>query len=154
MDAVTELYLSHPFWIWMAVAAVFLGVEVATGSGWLLWPAASAAVIGLINLAGVRMGLPMELAVFAFLTIASTLTARRYLPRNISGDNPDINDPLIRLVGRHGVATATFLDGRGRVAVDGKDWAAELDGGRELEAGARVEVTAILDGARLGVRPS
>ena len=152
MDVVTNLYLSHPFWVWLAIAALFLAVEIATGSGYHLWPTASAAVVGLINFAGVRLGLPVELAVFAFLTIATTLTARRYLPKGIHGDNPDINDPLIRLVGRHGVATASFLDGRGRVAVDGKDWAAELDGGRELEAGARVEVTGIVDGARLSVR--
>lgn len=152
MDAITSLYLTHPFWIWLAVAAVFLGAEIATGTGWLLWPTAAAAVVALINLATIRMGLPAELVVFAVLTIVSALTARRYLPHNIAGDNPDINDPLHRLVGRHGVASASFLDGRGRVAVDGKDWAAELDGGRELEAGSRVEVTGVVDGARLSVR--
>ncbi len=35
-----SFYATHPFWVWLAVAAIFLAVEVATGTGWLLWPAA------------------------------------------------------------------------------------------------------------------
>jgi inner membrane protein len=154
MDAITALYFDHPFWVWLAVAALFLAVEVATGSGYLLWPAASAAVLGILNLATLRLGLPAELALFAFLTLASTLTAKRYLPKSIHANDPDINDPLLRLVGRRGVATTSFIDGRGRVAVDGKDWAAELEAGLHLEAGAPAIVHGVLDGARLSVRPA
>ncbi len=36
--------------------------------------------------------------------------------------------------------------------VDGKEWSAELDGGGELEAGARVTVNALIGGARLKVQ--
>lgn len=154
MEAVTTFYTTHPFWVWMAVAAVVLGVEIATGSGYLLWPAASAAVMAVLSLFRLDLGVPIELAIFAFLTIATTLTAKRYLPRGIHGTNPDINDPMLRLVGRHGRATTSFADGRGRVDVDGKDWAAELDAGYALEDGARVEVIGVVDGARLSVRPA
>ncbi|HEX8232144.1 MAG TPA: NfeD family protein [Caulobacteraceae bacterium] len=152
MGALSDLYASHPFWVWAAIGAAFLAFEVATGTGWLLWPAASAAVVGLLTLIAPGLSLPVELAVFAALTIVSSLTARRYLPRDLHGDGPDINDPLHRLVGRHGVATAAFVDGRGRADIDGKDWAAELEGGGALERGTRVEVTGVADGARLRVR--
>jgi membrane protein implicated in regulation of membrane protease activity len=152
MEAVSALYFDHPFWVWMAIGALFLAIEVATGSGYLLWPAGAAAVMALINLAGLRLGLPAELALFAGLTLVSTLTAKRYLPKGIH-TGPDINDPMLRLVGRKGVATASFLDGRGRVAVDGKDWAAELEEGFAIEAGAPVVIDGVVDGARLRVRP-
>ena len=154
MELISGLYFTHPFWFWISIAAVILALEVATGSGYLMWPAAAAAVIAVINLVRLRLGLPTELALVAFLTLAGTLTARRWMPKNIAGDNPDINDPSVRLVGRRGVATSSFVDGRGRVDVDGKDWAAELDGAEELTAGARVEITGVIDGARLSVRPS
>ena len=152
MDLITNLYTTDPFWVWLAIAAVILGLEVATGSGYLMWPAGAAAIIAVINLTGIRMGLPAELALVAVLTLVATLTTKRWMPKNIHGDNPDINDPSIRLVGRRGVATANFIDGRGRVDVDGKDWAAELDAGEILAAGTRVEVIGIIDGARLSVR--
>ncbi len=154
MDLITGLYFTHPFWFWISIAAVILALEVATGSGYLMWPAAAAAVIAVINLIGLRLGLPSELALVAVLTLAGTLTARRWMPKNIAGDNPDINDPNIRLVGRRGVATATVVDGRGRVDVDGKDWAAEVEGDDSGAAGTRVVVTGIIDGARLRVRPA
>src|SRR5688572_16974262 len=111
MDLITNLYSTDPFWVWLAIAAVILGLEVATGSGYLMWPAGAAAIIAVINLTGIRMGLPAELALVAVLTLVATLTTKRWMPKNIHGDNPDINDPNIRLVGRRGVATANFVDG-------------------------------------------
>ncbi len=38
--------------------------------------------------------------------------------------------------------------------VDGKEWAAELEGGGELPTGAPVTVTALVTGARLKVTPA
>jgi membrane protein implicated in regulation of membrane protease activity len=153
MDMISTLYFTHPFWVWLAIGALFLGVEVVTGSGYLLWPAGAAAVMAVVNLAGLRIGLPAELALFALLTLVSTITAKRYLPKGIHS-GPDINDPMLRLVGRRGVATASFLDGRGRVSVDGKDWAAELEEDFTVEAGSPVVIDGVVDGARLRVRPA
>ncbi|MEI9964963.1 MAG: NfeD family protein [Caulobacteraceae bacterium] len=144
------LYEAHPFWIWIAVAAVLLAAEVATGSGYLLWPSASAVATALIT--GLRLGLPVELAVFAGLTIVSTLVARRYLPNPFRPRGPDINDPHHRIVGHPGHAAGSFSAGQGRVFVDGKEWAAELEDGGDLPAGAQVRVTGILSGSSLKVR--
>jgi len=149
-----QLYLAHPFWSWMAFAAALLAVEVATGSGWMLWPAGSAAVVAvLVTYAGLDLG--QAALVFALLTISSALLARRYLPKSLFHQPPgaDINDARHRVVGRLGLAASAFHGGRGRVFVDGKEWAAELDDGEALEAGARVEVTGVA-GARLRVRPA
>lgn len=149
MDVVS-LYAAQPFWVWAGLAAAILAAEVVTGSGWLLWASASAAVtaavVGLLEIS-----VPTTLLIFALLTIASTLLARRYLPREVSAPSADINDNVARLVGHKGSAVKRFSGGAGRVFIDGKEWAAELAEGETLEAGAHIEVVAV-DGARLKVR--
>jgi hypothetical protein len=152
MGGLPEIFADHAFLAWMALAAVFLTIELLTGSGWLLWPAASAAVVGMIN-AGPDQSLPAQAATFAALTAVSTYVGRRWLNRSFHRDH-DPNDPLTRLIGRQGEAATTFEGGRGRVFVDGKEWAAELVGDSPLAPGGRVEVVALVGGARLKVRPA
>jgi membrane protein implicated in regulation of membrane protease activity len=140
--------LQHPFALWLAIGAVLLAVEVGTASGWLLWPAASAAVMGLVGL-GWHFDFNMQLVIFAILTIATTLTGRHFLPRAV-GDG-DINDTRSRLVGLDGIAAVDFHGGRGRAFVDGKEWAAELEGASSLTSGTKVIVVGV-KGACLTVR--
>jgi len=149
MSALASFYALHPFWVWLAVAAIFLAVEVGTGSGWLLWPAASAAMVGILTLA-VPLNLPAEIALFAVLTIATTYLARRFLRPALEGKAPDLNDPLMRLIGRDGQVLSTFESGLGRVFVDGKEWQARLDGPAPI-SGQRIQVVGV-DGATLTVR--
>lgn len=150
MDALVDLYATQPFWIWAGLGAALLATEILTGSGWLLWAAASAALTGVI-VAVAPTNLATTLLVFALLTIASTLAARRYLPRSVAAHGGDINDNIARLVGNRGSAASAFVSGAGRVAIDGKEWAALLDEGDALESGAKIEVTGV-EGARLRVR--
>jgi membrane protein implicated in regulation of membrane protease activity len=151
MDVIGTFYFAHPFWSWLAVGAVFLIVEVMTGSGWLLWPAGSAVAVGLLSLAAPRLGGGWELVTFATATVISTVAGRRWM-RGVASGGPNINDPKARLIGHRGEAANAFEAGLGRVFVDGKEWSAELDGAGALAAGAKVQVIAVLGGARLRVR--
>lgn len=146
----TDLYLSHSAWIWAAVGAALLATEILAGSGWLLWPAASAGAVGVID-GFSDLPFPAAVLIFAGLTIVSTLTARRYFPRRPPAECQDINDNIARLVGHEGRVVAAFEGGAGRVFVDGKEWPAELEGGETIEAGARVAVAGV-SGVRLKVR--
>ncbi|MBV9997013.1 MAG: NfeD family protein [Caulobacteraceae bacterium] len=150
MAAAEALFFAHPFWVWLAVAAVFLVGELVSASGWLLWPAGAAALVGLLT-AFVPLGWPLEIVLFVAAAIVATYVGRRLLPPAAKA-GVDINDPAPRLVGHRGEAAAEFRGGRGRVFVDGKEWAAELEGGGDLPARAAVTVTGILGGARLKVR--
>ena len=151
MDALAGLYADQPFWFWAALAAALLAIEVVTGSGWLLWASASAGATA-IAVAVFDVSFPMALLIFALLTLFSTLLARRYLPRPLTEEDVDINDNVARLVGHRGSVVQTFAGRSGRVFIDGKEWAAELDDGEAaLEAGVAVEVTGVA-GARLKVR--
>ena len=150
MDWLSELYANQPFWIWVGIGAVILTAELATGSGWLLWPAVSAGIVAYLTLLGIDIGLPGEIGVFALLTIATTLLSRRFIKPRLAAIT-DVNDAG-RLIGRTGRATSPFVEGYGRVAVEGCEWAAELENGEVLEEGAKIEVAALADGARLVVR--
>lgn len=150
MDPLLDLYLDQTLWVWLAVGAIILAAEVATGTGWLLWPAASAGLMALLSLV-LPGGPAVDWAVFSVLTIASTLLARRYLPRNASGEGPDINDNIGRLVGQQGVAVGAFEHGRGRVFVDGKEWAAIAEDGSSPKREQAVEIVAA-EGSVLRVR--
>ncbi|HXQ10795.1 MAG TPA: NfeD family protein [Caulobacteraceae bacterium] len=152
MQTLLLIYESHPFWVWLAIGAVFLALEVPTASGYLLWPAASAGAVAVLTL---WLVLPpgYQLIAFAVLTIISTIVGRRLMPRHAAADGPDISNRASGLAGRFGQAVAPFAAGQGRVFVDGAEWMAELEPGQAPpEPGARIEVVSVQGGGRLIVR--
>jgi len=151
MDMIANLYADNPFWIWMAFGAVLLAIEAATGSGWLLWAAASAAVVGLLTLVGLR-GLPIEAGLFGALTLVSTLASRKLI-RQVQGEGHDINDQTTRLIGKTGRSVGAFVEGHGRAFIDGSEWVADLEEASDLAPGAKVVVTGVA-GSRLKVKPA
>jgi membrane protein implicated in regulation of membrane protease activity len=150
MGWLVDFYAAQPFWVWAGLGAGLLAIEVVTGSGWLLWAATSAAVTGVI-VAFLGPSVPWAIFIFAALTLVSGLLGERLLPRRGLGYAEDINDNVGRLVGRKGSAVQAFRKRAGRVFIDGKEWAAELEEGDTLEAGASVQVTGV-NGALLTVR--
>lgn len=151
MEMIANLYASQPFWIWMAFGAVLLAIEAGTGSGWLLWAAASAAIVGLLTLMGVR-GLPIEIGMFGALTIASTLLSRKFIQK-VQGPGEDINDQTTRLIGKTGRSVGAFTEGHGRAFIDGSEWVVDLEDAADIAPGAKVVVTGVA-GARLKVKPA
>ena len=150
MDAVVSLYQAQPFWLWIALGCLVLAVEAASGTEWLLWPAVSAGVVAIIVLFAPNLGMPVEIALFAILTMATSLASRRLI-RRVNPTDPDINDRASRLVGARAEVTHAFVDGRGRVFVSGSEWAAVIDGDGP-PVGASVQVESV-DGSLLRVRP-
>lgn len=151
MGDLAAFYVAHAFWIWVGLAALLLAIEVSSGTGWLLWPAAAAGATALLGLTP-AVGPATAVLVFAVLTIASTLLARRYFPRAEMAGAGDINDNVARLIGQTAVVSEAFVGGFGRVLLDGKEWAADLESGDAPAKGARVVVTAVSGGSRLRVR--
>ena len=153
MVAILLLMQDQPAWAWLALAAGLLVIELATGSGYLLWPSAAAAAVGMLALLGAPLGLPVQIVLFAALTIAATYAARRWLPRRTTAEaSGDINDTRRRLIGHEGEGVCVLgTPAEGRVFVDGKEWSAELDDGSAPRPGQKVRVVAVLGGARLKV---
>lgn len=132
MMSLADLYVAQPFWIWLAIGVLLLAVEAMFSTEWLLWPAVSAGVVAVMTAAGLRLGLPGEVAVFAVLTVIATLLSRRLISK-ANPDGPDINDRDSRLVGQRARVVETFVSGRGRVFISGAEWPAEIVGETPVE---------------------
>ena len=113
METVIGLAVANPFWVWAALGAGLLACEVAFGSGWLLWPAASAGVVAVLSAFKPIDWLP-AVGLFAVLTILSTVLARRLVPQAATDASHDVNDNVARLVGHHGKTVSTFAGRAGR----------------------------------------
>jgi hypothetical protein len=154
MHALADFMTAHAFWSWAALAAVLLAGEVGSMTGYLLWPAAAAGVIAVTHLFA-KPGLPVDLLVFAVVTIVLTLISKRILPQHLRQPGPDINDRARGLIGRSGQSVGDFAGGRGRVFVDGAEWIAESDEtAAPPTAGSTVKVIDVLGGGRLKVTPA
>ena len=127
MQTVIDLYTNQPFWMWLALGVILLAIEAALSTEWLLWPAVSAGVVAVLTAVGLRMGLPVEIAVFAVLTIVSSVASRRLVKR-VNPSEPDINDRDSRMVGQQARVVEAFVNGRGRVFISGSEWPAEARG--------------------------
>src|SRR5690606_12585073 len=150
MDWIVSLHASQPFWLWLAIGVVLLGIEATASTEWLLWPAVSAGLTSLLTALAPQVGLPIEIGVFAALTVASTVMSRRLIKRVNAKDLPDFHDRYVRLIGEVARVVEAFIDGRGRVFVSGSEWPAEIEGAAPL-AGESVIVESV-SGPRLKVR--
>lgn len=151
MERLYLLWLGHPSAAWIAIGAALLAIEVVTGSGWLLWPAAATLVPAALTTVVFRDDVGAQWAIFAVVAIALTWLGRRYLRRHPAAG--EINDPRADVVGQIGRVTGVTAPGEFRVMVAGKEWAAETSTDSSPTEGERVQVTAVIGGARLQVRP-
>lgn len=151
MDALLNIVVSQPFWIWLAVGVLLLSFEAALSTEWLLWPAVAAGVVAVLAALGLRMGFVAEVGVFAALTVVATLMSRRLIQKVNPSDHVDVNDREARLIGLRARVVTPFVDGRGRVFVSGAEWAAQIEGDGPL-VGDSVIVSG-LNGPSLRVRP-
>lgn len=177
MQSLQLLYLENPFWVWLAVGAVFVGLDIAIGSGKLIWGGVAAAALAFVNLASVRLGSMVELALFAAVALGGVLISiapwkgkpsaqtphdeiMRERPAKVEKRRVEATEPEIvadenrtgRLIGRIGRTTSEFANGVGRVWIDGAEWGAELDGDETIPADAPVRVMGVTGGVRLHVR--
>jgi membrane protein implicated in regulation of membrane protease activity len=179
MQTLQDFYLQNPFWVWLGVGGVFVGLDVAIGSGKLIWGGVAAAALAFVNLAGVRLGGQSELGIFAAVALGGVLAATlSWKPKPSAAtphdpvpaakpakvakavktvkveDEPPVADDQRtgRLIGRIGRTSGEFANGVGRVWIDGSEWGAELDGAEFLPPDTPVRIMGVTGGVRLHVR--
>jgi len=135
------------FWIWLAAAAIFLIIEIATPS--LVY---ACFVVGSVASAVTAYMYPeayiWQIAVFAVISIV-LIPLTRPLARKITIESPQkINaDAMVNRTGMVVKAIDPDLD-KGQVRVDGQVWQAQAS--CKIEEGAKIKVISII-GARLTV---
>jgi membrane protein implicated in regulation of membrane protease activity len=128
----------EPHWVWLAIGLVLAGAEMAFPGVFLIWMAVAALITGVVAWQA-DIGVPLQIVVFAVLSIVSVFTGRRYLRDNpVESADPLLNRRGAQMVGQTGVITTPIEGGSGRVRHGDSEW---LASGPDIEAGTRVRIT-------------
>lgn len=154
MEALIDFMQAMSLWHWLAFAAILLVLEVLSGvTTFLLWPAAAALIVGLLNLFGF-MDWQADLIAFAMITLVLLWVGQVYIrPRMKGGDKEYLNERGARMIGQVGEVTVDFVNGQGRINLDDTRWSALSEDDSDLDLGAKVIVTKV-DGTKVTVRPA
>ncbi len=138
---------------WISFAIGLLVLELLSGGTTvLLWPAAAALIVGVLNLFGF-MGWQADWLLFSVVTLALVWVGQVYVRPKIlkTGDKKHLNERGLRMVGQVGEVSAKFVNGRGRVNLDDTRWSATSADDSNLSVGTKIIVESV-DGTMLTVR--
>ncbi|MDE8653960.1 NfeD family protein [Novosphingobium album (ex Liu et al. 2023)] len=146
MDSLFDL---QPHYAWLAIGLVLAVAEMAIPGVFLIWMAGAALITGLLSWF-VPIPLPLQIVMFAVLSIIAVFTGRRFLRDHpvVSAD-PKMNQRGERVVGEMVVVTQAIEGGSGRVRLGDSEWLAK---GADAVPGTRLRVAGH-DGVVLMVEP-
>ena len=135
---------------WMILAIVLLGVELVTGTTYILWVAAAALIMAaLVFILPLSWG--VQFVLFFILSVVLLVLGHKYVRPKFKGGEPaDLNDRARTMVGEPVKAVADFEFGKGRVSHGDTQWAAALISGKEAKAGDQLRIVSV-KGATLQV---
>lgn len=127
-----------PQWSWLVLGLVLAIAEMVVPGVFLIWFAAAALAVGLLSFV-LPLSLPLEVALFAVLSVLSVVASRRWLRGHpvVSAD-PLLNQRGQQLVGTSVTVTEAIEGGSGRVRCGDTEWLAQ---GPDTAAGVRMTVT-------------
>ena len=140
-----------PWWAWLVLGIGLLGVEmfVIDAQFYLVFIGLSAAVVGLLGLAGIQLPEWTQWLIFSGLAIVAMLAFRPPLFEMLRGGVGQVDERLT--VGDSVVIVSRLEPGQSqRVEYRGTTWTARNTGSRAIEAG-REAVIAHVDGLILHV---
>ncbi len=138
------------WWIWVVAALVFLGLEVATGTFYVMFFAVGALIVGILRAVGLADPLWLQLLLFASLSVATVVFFRKPLFDRIrGGDAHQAVDDIKR-------EPTTAIDAippnaGGKAVLRGVPWNARNVGDRAIEAGSACVIEKV-EGLTLLVR--
>lgn len=136
-------YFSANLWqMWTIIFFVLLICEVFSGDFFIMSFAIGA--LASIITAACGLSFTLQVIVFAAVSVLTLFFVRPAVLRYLHNNNEQRASNADAVIGRTGVVSqAIEADGYGRVAIDGDDWKAQAEGGRAIDKGARVRVTAM-----------
>ncbi len=136
-------------WVWWIIAAIFGILELVVPGIFFIWLAAAALGVGLLTLV-LDISMLMQGAIFAVLAILSVWASRRFLTKHpIASDQPHLNQRAQSYVGQAFRLEQPIENGRGKLRVGDTLW---LAAGPDLAVGEQVRVVST-DGSILIVEP-
>jgi membrane protein implicated in regulation of membrane protease activity len=137
------------WWIWIAMAALFIIGEIFTQGFFLLWFGIGAAVAGILAILGLGVG--WQLGAFVVVSGALFVASRRLAEKISKKQPPGIGAD--RFVGLDGIVLEEIdnVKNTGRVRVQKDEWRADSETGEIIPEGERIEVIR-LDGTHMVVK--
>ena len=135
----------EPHWLWLTLGLILAVGEMTIPGVFLIWMAGAAVVTGLVAWV-LPIGFPLQVVLFAVLSVVSVFLGRNYLRRHpIVAADPMMNDRGARAIGETVLVTQVIAGGQGRVKLGDSEWIAR---GPDAEPGSRMRVAGH-DGAAL-----
>jgi membrane protein implicated in regulation of membrane protease activity len=137
------------WWVWMALAALFIVGEIFTQGFFLLWFGIGAAVAGLLAILGLGVG--WQLGAFVVVSGVLFVVSRRLAEKISKKQPPGIGAD--RFVGLEGIVLEKIdnVKNTGRVRVQKDEWRADSETGELIPEGEKIVVTR-LDGTHMVVK--
>jgi len=130
-------------WKWLSFAVVLGIAELFVPGIFLIWIAASAALVGIVTFM-VGIGQATQLALFGALALGSVYSARRWYKDNpVESEDPLLNDRGARMIGTTVKIIEPVSATSGRAKVGDSVWPAR---GEPIATGKLARITAVTDG--------
>jgi len=137
---------------WGLLGLGLVGLELITGTTYILWPAAAALILAVVVFF-LPLSWEMQFILFFILSIILLVAGHRYLrPLMKSGEPTEVNDPGQSMLGRRVTAFTDFENGNGRVTLGDTQWNASTEAADPMTGDALV-ITSVA-GTRLIVEPA
>ena len=137
-----EFFAGLGVWNWVFLGLALGALEMLIPGVQFVWFGLSALATGIITMIaqnlGVPIGWPLQLVLFALLSVVAVYGVRRFAPPNEKSDVPDLNARSAQLIGRTAIIENAIVGGRGRVRIGDTLWPAK---GPDLPEGASARVT-------------
>lgn len=142
-----------PWWCWLVVGIGLLGVEmfVIDAQFYLVFLGVSAAVVGLLGLAGIELPVWGQWLVFAILAVATMLAFRKRIYELVRSRSGHVQE---RVTSGDKVVVPMRLEPTQECRVDyrGSSWTARNVGNVPIAAGAEAEIVTVAE-LTLHLRP-
>ena len=137
---------------WGLLGIGLVGLELVTGTTYILWPAVGALVMS-AWVFFLPLSWELQFVLFFILSTVLMVVGHLYLrPLMKSGEPSDLNDPGRSMLGRRVVAFTDFENGHGRVTVGDTQWKSSTES-EDPKIGDALVITAVV-GATLIVEPA
>jgi membrane protein implicated in regulation of membrane protease activity len=126
------------FWHWLVLGVALAIIEVFAPGVAFLWLGISAGVVGIVVWIAPHMSWEYQVLLFAVLSVASVVIARRYLTSYpLETDLPNLNRRGQQYIGRTFTLDQPVVNGQGKIHVDDSTWKITCE---DCEAGTKVVI--------------
>lgn len=130
------------WWIWMALAAVFIIGEIFTGGFFILWFGVGALLAGVAAILGLGAG--WQWGIFVVVSGILVVVSRRFA-QAVTEEQPE-GIGADRTIGKEGIVLEEIdnITDSGRVRIGKEQWRARSESGEKLAENEKIKVTALV----------